>query len=67
MPSPWRINHLLTAALVAQWLRIEFTGLSFRDGVDRKSQKISFLERAETLDCGFDGEIATITRLNFRK
>ena len=40
--APWRLNHPLTAGLVAQWLRIEFTGLPFRDGFDRKSQKFVF-------------------------
>ena len=34
----------LTAGLIAQWLRIEFIGLPFRDGFDRKSQKFSFPE-----------------------
>lgn len=36
--APWREGHPLTAGLVAQWIRIEFTGLAFRDGVDPKSQ-----------------------------
>ena len=43
--APWRKGHPLTAGLVAQWLRIEFTGLAFRDGFDPKSQKFSFLEQ----------------------
>ena len=43
--APWRIHHPLTAGLVAQWLRIEFTGLPFRDGFDRKLQKFSFPEQ----------------------
>jgi len=43
--APWRMCHPLTAGLVAQWLRIEFTGLPFRDGFDRKSQKFSFPEQ----------------------
>lgn len=43
--SPWRAKHPLTAGLIAQWLRIEFTGLPFRDGFDRKSQKFSFPEQ----------------------
>ena len=43
--APWRNHHPLTAGLVAQWLRIEFTGLPFRDGFDRKSQKFSFPEQ----------------------
>ena len=43
--APWRMRHPLTAGLVAQWLRIEFTGLPFRDGFDRKSQKFSFPEQ----------------------
>jgi len=42
--APWREGHPLTAGLVAQWLRIEFTGLVFRDGFDPKSQKFSFPE-----------------------
>jgi hypothetical protein len=40
--APWRAHQPLTAGLIAQWLRIEFTGLPFRDGFDRKSQKFSF-------------------------
>lgn len=36
--APWRINQPFTAGLVAQWMRIEFAGLAFRDGFDRKSQ-----------------------------
>ena len=40
--APWRIKQPFTAGLVAQWMRIEFTGLPFRDGFDRKSQKFSF-------------------------
>ena len=43
--APWRANHPLTAGLVAQWLRIEFTGLAFRDGFDPKSQKFCFPEQ----------------------
>lgn len=43
--APWRKGHPLTAGLVAQWLRIEFTGLAFRDGFDPKSQKFSFPEQ----------------------
>jgi hypothetical protein len=43
--APWRIDRPLTAGLVAQWLRIEFIGLSFRDGFDPKSQKFSFPDR----------------------
>lgn len=43
--APWREGHPLTAGLVAQWLRIEFTGLAFRDGFDPKSQKFSFPEQ----------------------
>ena len=42
--APWRMKHPLTAGLVAQWLRMEFTGLAFRDGFDRKSQKFVFPE-----------------------
>lgn len=40
--APWRAGHALTAGLVAQWMRIEFTGLAFRDGFNKKSQKFSF-------------------------
>jgi len=43
--APWRQGHPLTAGLVAQWLRIEFTGLAFRDGFDPTSQKFSFPEQ----------------------
>lgn len=40
--APWRSRQPITAGLIAQWMRIEFTGLAFRDGFDRKSQKFSF-------------------------
>ncbi len=43
--SPWRDKHPLTAGLVAQWLRMEFTGLVFRDGFCRKSAIFSFPEQ----------------------
>jgi hypothetical protein len=43
--APWRAKQPLTAGLIAQWLRIEFSGLPFRDGFDRKSQKFSFPEQ----------------------
>lgn len=42
--APWRVHQPLTAGLIAQWLRIEFSGLPFRDGFDRKSQKFQFPE-----------------------
>jgi len=40
--APWRVGQPLTGGMVAQWLRMEFTGLQFRDGFDRKSQKFTF-------------------------
>ncbi len=43
--APWRAKQPLTTGLIVQWLRIEFTGLPFRDGFDRKSQKFSFPEQ----------------------
>jgi hypothetical protein len=43
--APWRAKQPLTTGLIAQWLRIEFSGLPFRDGFDRKSQKFSFPEQ----------------------
>ena len=44
--SPWRDKHPLTAGLVAQWLRMEFTGLAFRDGFNRKSAIFTFPEQS---------------------
>ena len=35
--APWRSKQPLTGGLVAQWLRMEFTGFVFRDGYNRKS------------------------------
>ena len=35
-------NHPLTAGLIAQWMRREFIGLSFRDGYGQKSRKFLF-------------------------
>ncbi|WP_150046181.1 hypothetical protein [Methylomonas rhizoryzae] len=43
--APWREGHPLTAGLVGQGLRIEFTGLAFCDGFDPKSQKFSVPEQ----------------------
>ena len=43
--SPWRDKQPLTAGLVAQWLRMEFTGLAFRDGFNRKSSIFTFPEQ----------------------
>lgn len=40
--APWRSKQPLTAGLVAQWLRIEFTGLAFRDGYNPKSRIFVF-------------------------
>ncbi len=40
--APWRIGQPLTGGLVAQWLRMEFMGLQFRDGFEPKSQKFTF-------------------------
>jgi len=40
--APWRIKQPLTNGLVAQWLRMEFTGLAFRDGFSRKSSIFTF-------------------------
>ena len=40
--APWRRNQPLTGGLVAQWLRMEFTGLAFRDGFNRKSSIFTF-------------------------
>jgi hypothetical protein len=42
--APWRKGEPITAGLVAQWLRVEYTGLAFRDGFDRKSRKFTFPE-----------------------
>ena len=58
--APWRIRHPLTAGLVAQWLRIEFTGLPFRDGFDRKSQNSASQNSEVIRVCGFELKIATI-------
>lgn len=40
--APWRSKQPLTGGLVAQWLRIEFTGLAFRDGFNRKSSIFTY-------------------------
>lgn len=40
--APWRGKQPLTGGLVAQWLRMEFTGLSFRDSFNRKSSIFTF-------------------------
>jgi hypothetical protein len=43
--APWRNKQPLTAGLVGQWLRIEFTGLAFRDGFKPKSTIFTFPEQ----------------------
>ena len=43
--SPWRDKQPLTAGLVAQWLRMEFTGLAFLDGFNRKPSIFTFPEQ----------------------
>ena len=43
--APWRDKQPLTGGLVAQWLRMEFTGLAFRDGLNRKSGIFTFPEQ----------------------
>lgn len=40
--APWRDKRPLTGGLVAQWLRMEFTGLAFRDSLNRKSTIFTF-------------------------
>jgi len=40
--APWRDKQPLTGGLVAQWLRMEFTGLAFRDSFNRKSSIFTF-------------------------
>ncbi len=40
--APWRDKQPLTGGLVAQWLRMEFTGLAFRDSLSRKSSIFTF-------------------------
>jgi hypothetical protein len=43
--APWRDKQPLTGGLVAQWLRMEFTGLAFRDGFNPKSSIFTFPEQ----------------------
>ena len=43
--APWRNKQPLTGGLVAQWLRMELTGLAFRDGFNRKSSIFTFPEQ----------------------
>ena len=43
--APWRNKQPLTGGLVAQWLRMEFTGLAFRDAFNRKSSIFTFPEQ----------------------
>ena len=43
--ASWRDKQPLTADLVALWLRMEFTGLAFGDGFNRKSSIFTFPEQ----------------------
>jgi len=43
--APWRKGRPITGGLIAQWMRIEFSGLSFIAGYDQKSRKFSFPEQ----------------------
>ena len=40
--APWRDKQPLTGGMMAQWLRMEFTGLAFRDSFNRKSSIFTF-------------------------
>lgn len=40
--APWRDKQPLTGGMVAQWLRMEFTGLAFRESLNRKSSIFAF-------------------------
>lgn len=42
--APWRKGEPITAGLVAQWLRVEYAGVVFREGLDRKSRTFTFPE-----------------------
>ena len=42
--APWRKGAPITAGLVAQWLRVEYTGVAFRDGFEPNSRKFTFPE-----------------------
>lgn len=39
--APWRTRGPVTTGLMAQWVRLTFTGLHFRSGYDRKSRKFT--------------------------
>ena len=45
--APWRDKQPLTGGLMAQWLRMEFTGLAFRDSLNRKSSIFPFPEQRD--------------------
>jgi len=40
--APWRKGEAITAGLVAQWLRVEYSGVAFRDGFNAMSRKFIF-------------------------
>jgi len=40
--APWRDKQPLPGGLAAQWLRMEFAGLAFRDSLNRKSSIFTF-------------------------
>jgi len=43
--APWRDKQPLTGGIVVQWLRMEFSGLAFRDGINRKSSIFTFSDQ----------------------
>ena len=40
--APWCDKQPLTGGMVAQWLRMEFIGLAFREGFSRKCSIFTF-------------------------
>jgi len=56
--APWRDKQPLTGGLVAQWLRMEFTGLAFRDSFNRKSSIFTFPNSVATQDCGCSSTVS---------
>ena len=57
--APWRAKQPLTVRLVAQCLRMKFSGLAFRDSFNRKSSTFTFPNSAATEDCGCSAVISS--------
>ncbi len=56
--APWSEDQPLKAYLIPQWLRIQFTGLAFGDGLIPSRKNSASQNSTATLDCRSDYPIS---------